>query len=125
MAKSEILGGEELRYSAALDGTGAYALANLFKQEGLLFSLRVIPFNSNHTTVGGSPTLTMRNGNDIIINNKQFTADTVCYPQAATQTIALVATGLYMPFLFVGNTSVVISGGTANGFVDFILKMYP
>lgn len=123
MAKSEFIGGEQITWDVPLNGSGANAGFN-FIQEGILFSLRAIPLSSVYAA-SGSPTFTLRNGNDIVINNKQYTTDTTSYPQAATQTIALVATGLYVPFLFVGQSSVVVTGGAANGYLRLILKMYP
>lgn len=116
--------GEQGIFDIALNGSGANA-AGVFLAAGLLFSLAIIPLNSSYV-IAGTPTLTIRNGNDIIIDNKAFTAAvTPCYPQAATQTNALVATGLYMPFLLVGQSTVVVTGGSANGFLRIVPKFYP
>lgn len=115
---------QQVGFDIPLNGSGANA-AGVFLAAGLLFSIAIIPLDSSFA-IAGTPTLTMRNGNDIIINNKAFTAAiTPCYPQAATQSNALVATGLYTPFLLVGNTTVVITGGAANGYVRIVPKFYP
>lgn len=120
---TDVIGGEQLTWDVPLNGSGANAGYN-FTQEGILFSVRIIPLNGSYAA-SGTPTVTLRNGNDVVIDAVQFAEDTTGCPTAEQLDNAFDATGLRMPYLFVGQSTVVVSGGAANGYVRIILKMYP